>query len=288
MTLDVSKTDSRLSQKMAALRSLLSEMGRVAIAYSGGVDSTFLLAVACQTLAKENVLAVTATGPVYARREGSFAERFAQELGVSHLLLPTWDLGKDGPYVNQPDRCFRCKSELFGKLVELAREHGFAVVADGTNASDLSDYRPGLRALKALSVRSPLLEAGLEKEEIRLLSRQMGLSTWDRPSMACLASRFPYGATITVEGLKQVERAEEFLLDRGFRQVRVRHHGELARIEVAPEEMGRLVSESSTIVTGLKRVGYRYVTLDLQGYRTGSMNETLPGGSSPPPSKQDA
>jgi len=278
---------SRLAEKMAALQGILAAAGKVAVAFSGGVDSAFLLSVACKALGKDNVLAVTATGPVYARRERSFARAFARQLGVSHVLMPTWDLGRDGPYINVPDRCFRCKSELFGELVRLAGGRGFNVVADGTNASDLGDYRPGLRALKLLGVRSPLLEAGLEKEEIRSLSREMGLPTWDRPAMACLASRFPYGAPITEEALRQVERAEEFLLDRDFRQVRVRHYGDVARIEVAAGEIPRLVSQSGSVVSGLKALGYRYVTLDLEGYRMGSMNETLPADGSSEQIEQD-
>ena len=275
------------AEKVAALRGILAAVGKVAVAFSGGVDSTFLLAVASNTLGKGNVMAVTATGPVYAQRERSSAEAFTRELGVSHVLMPTWDLRKDGPYINAPDRCFRCKSELFGELVKLAGMRGFRVVVDGTNASDLGDYRPGLRALKLLGVRSPLLEAGLEKGEIRSLSREMGLPAWDRPAMACLASRFPYGAAITEEALRQVEGAEEFLLDRGFRHVRVRHHGDVARIEVSPGEIPRLVSESDSVVSGLKALGYRYVTLDLEGYRMGSMNETLPGGGLSQPIDQD-
>lgn len=272
---------------MAALQGILVAAGKVAVAFSGGVDSTFLLSVACKALGKDNVLAVTATGPVYTQRERSFAQAFTRKLGVSHVLMPTWDLGRDGPYINVPDRCFGCKSELFGKLIKLAGERGFSTVVDGTNASDLGDYRPGLRALKLLGVRSPLLEAGLEKKEIRSLSREMGLPTWDRPAMACLASRFPYGASITEEALWQVERAEEFLLDRGFRQVRVRHYGDAARIEVAAGEIPRLVSESASVVSGLKALGYRYVTLDMEGYRMGSMNETLPADGSSQQIRQD-
>ena len=270
-----SRQDSDLTVKQRSLEDILRTAGKVAVAFSGGVDSTFLLAVACKTLGKDSVLAVTATGPVYTRREHSFAETFAQGLGVTHLFLPTWDLSTDGPYINQPDRCFKCKSELFGKLVELARQHGFAVVADGTNASDLGDYRPGLRALKQLSIRSPLMEAGLTKDDIRALSREMGLPTWDRPAMACLGSRFPYGAAITERALRQVEYAEECLSDMGFRHIRVRHHGDMARIEVPSEDIPQVASKAEQIVATLKGLGYKYVALDLQGYRTGSMNETL-------------
>jgi len=258
---------------MEALRRILSAAERVAVAFSGGVDSTFLLAVACETLGKGNVLAVTATGPVFPRRERLFAERFAAGLDVPHVLVPTWDIARDGPYVNAPDRCYRCKAALFEEMTKVARERGFRVVVEGTNASDLREHRPGLRALRELSVGSPLLEAGLEKEEVRSLSKDEGLPTWDRPSTACLATRLPYGALVREEALKQVELAEEFLLDSGYRQVRVRHHGDLARIEVAPEEIPRLVSEVAPVVERLKALGFRYVALDLQGYRTGSMDE---------------
>ena len=270
------KASPDLAQKMARLRDILSALGKVTIAFSGGVDSMFLLSVACRTLGNENVLAVTATGPVYAQRERSFAQGFAHDLGLLHVLVPMWDLAKNGPYINHPDRCFECKTELFTKVIRLARGRGFLAVADGTNVSDLGDYRPGLRAIKELLVRSPLLDASLEKEEIRALSREMGLPMWDRPAMACLASRFPYGALITEEALEKVERAEELLQDRGFQQVRVRHHGDLARIEVVHDEMPRLLSEAGPVISELKSLSYRYVTMDLLGYRMGSMNEILP------------
>jgi uncharacterized protein len=250
-------------------------MGRVAIAFSGGVDSTFLLAAACETLGKENILVITATGPVYARRERSFATDFTAKLGVAHVFVSTWNLEEKGPYLNEPHRCYSCKAELFKEALKVAREKGFSTVIEGTNASDVHDYRPGLKALKELGIRSPLMEAGLEKSEIRTLSKRMGLPTWDQPAMACLASRFPYGAEITPEVLRQVECAEEVLMDAGYRQVRVRHHGDVARIELAPADVVRLAANPGDVVAKLKALGFRYVTLDLQGYRTGAMNEAL-------------
>lgn len=254
-------------------------MGRVAIAFSGGVDSTFLLAAAHDVLKGNNVLAVNAVSPVYPQRELTFAESFAAKLGVECVLLPTRELGDERFAVNHPDRCFHCKTELFGKLRAIATEKEFPVIADGTTASDLGDFRPGMKARELYGVRSPLLEAGMTKPEIRELSHQRGLPTWDKPAMACLASRFPYGTSITVEALRQIERAEDYLFARGFRQVRVRHHGPVARIEVMADEMPRLLEEAPSVVQHLKSLGYRYVTLDLQGYRTGSMNEdgSVPG-----------
>ena len=266
-------------RKLDKLHDILRTLGGVAIAYSGGVDSTFLLAVSRDVLEGDNVLAVIAVSPVYAQRELAFAQGFASDLGIPCMLLPTRELDDERFAVNHPDRCFHCKSELFSRLRAVATEKGLPAIADGTTASDMDDYRPGLQAKEIYDVRSPLLEAGMTKEEIRELSRQRGLPTWDKPAMACLASRFPYGAAITVEALRQIERAEEYLFAKGFRQVRVRHHGSVARIEVMADEMPRLLEEGPSIVQHLKTLGYRYVTLDLQGYRMGSMNQdgSVPG-----------
>ena len=198
---------------------------------------------------------------------------------MRQVLVETDELGVEGFADNPPDRCYHCKRELFSVVARVAREHGIETVADGTNADDPGDWRPGLRAAEEMGVASPLREAGLTKADIRALSRELGLPTWQKPARACLASRFPYRHRITTEALRRVAAAEEFLADLGFRQYRVRHHGALARIEVAPEDIPRLAESDlrNRIVEAFKRIGYTYVTLDLEGYRTGSMNETLPG-----------
>nr|BAL56335.1 hypothetical protein HGMM_F36B04C38 [uncultured Acetothermia bacterium]BAL60124.1 hypothetical protein HGMM_OP4C760 [Candidatus Acetothermum autotrophicum] len=263
-----------LQQKLQALRELVRSYGSAIVAFSGGVDSSVVLAVAKQELG-ERVLAVTAHSPVYAQRELEAAKSCAQQLGVPHEIIFTRELD-DPRYINNPPtRCFHCKQELFSKLTELARARGFAVVLDGTNASDIGDFRPGMRALKDYNVKSPLLEVGLTKPEVREIARVLKLPTAEKPAMACLASRLPYGSAITPEKLKQIEHAEEFLFSLGFSQVRVRHYNEMARIEVPPHEMAQLLANRDAITARLKELGFRYVTLDLAGYRSGSMNEAL-------------
>lgn len=261
---------------MQALQNIIDDMGSLLVAYSGGVDSTFLLKVAKMTLGGR-VMAVTATSLTYPKREHDEAQKRAKEFGVRHMTIVSEELDIPEFSDNPPDRCFYCKKELFSRLREIAVREGMNYVADGTNLDDVGDFRPGMKAAEELGVRSPLKEAGLTKQDIRELSRELGLSTWDKPSYACLASRFPYGDKIVPEGLRMVAEAEDYLHDLGFRQLRVRHHGNLARIEVPKGEVGRFREEGlrAEVVEKLKSIGYTYVTLDLQGYRSGSMNETL-------------
>ena len=272
----LSETSSDKESKLQELQNILSEMGSLLIAYSGGVDSTFLLKVARDTLG-DNVIAVTARSLAYSVRELAEAEALAYDLGVKHKIIDSEELDIPEFSHNPPDRCYYCKRELFSKLREIASQEGVDYIADGCNLDDMDDFRPGTRAAEEAGVRSPLKEAKLGKNDIRGLSEQLGLSTWNKPSLACLASRFPYGDRITEEGLKMVAEAEEYLQNLGFSQLRVRHHRNTARIEVPPDDIGKLCSDElrQCILDRLNEIGYAYVTVDLQGYRTGSMNEVL-------------
>jgi len=252
-------------------------MAKVLVAYSGGVDSTLLLKAAVEALGINNVLAVTALSPLYPERELRGAKRAIEGMGVRHLLVESNEMEIPGFSKNPPNRCYYCKRQLFQELMDLARKEGIPFVVEGSTLDDEKDHRPGKIAIQELGIRSPLKEAMFTKEDVRELSRHLGLPTWDKPSFACLASRFPYGEEITPEALKRVDRAEAFLFGLGFKQVRVRHYQSLARIELLQGEMGRLMEGSlrEKVVSHLKEIGYRYVTLDLQGFRSGSMNEVL-------------
>jgi len=262
--------------KAECLVGLLSGLERVVVAFSGGTDSTLLLAMSIRALGPGQVLAVTADSPTLPRTELAETEMLAAELGCEHLVISTTELQDERFSSNPRDRCYYCKSELFAKLRDVATARGFKHLLYGATASDLGDHRPGMIAAQEAGAVAPLLEAGFTKEDVRGLSRRLGLRTWDKPAMACLSSRFPYGDAITESKLSQVERAEEFLRrELGFRQVRVRHHDAMARIEIEPDDMATLLEGETRlrVVTELRRIGYQYVALDLQGFRSGSMNE---------------
>lgn len=267
-----------LKDKLEKLKRRLAGLGRLAVAFSGGTDSALLLKVAAQVLPPADLLALTARAEIFPAWESAEAAALAAELEVEHLTTEVSALAVPKVAANPPDRCYHCKSVLFGKLRDLAASCGFSTLADGGNVDDLGDFRPGLRAARELGVVSPLQEAGLTKGEVRRLSAELGLPTWDKPAYACLASRFPYGRTITREELTQVERAEDFLRSLGFRQVRVRHHGQVARLEVEPEERRRFFDETlmDRVDRELRALGFAFAALDLAGYRTGGLNEAVP------------
>lgn len=262
--------------KYEKLKKLLESYKSAAVAFSGGVDSTFLLYAAREAL-KDQVLAVTVHMAAVPERERQEAAAFCQKEQIRQLICSVDAMRIPGFAENPPARCYYCKTEIFRNICRIARENHMQVVAEGSNVDDMKDFRPGMRAITELGIQSPLKQAGLTKEDIRILSKKMGLPTWEKPSFACLASRFPYGEPITNEGLARVEAAEVFLMERGFSQLRVRAHGKLARIELLPEDMDRMLEPGLRTETEnyFRQIGFSYVALDLRGYRTGSMNETL-------------
>jgi uncharacterized protein len=275
-TRKTSTTNSPLQAKADELRRILSDCESVLVAFSGGVDSAYLAVTAAQVLG-ERALAVTAESPSYPDAHRQLARRVASDFALSHEIVHTAELDRPEYRANPANRCYYCKDELYGRLLKVARERGLRVIVDGNNADDRGDYRPGRQAAREHGVRSPLDEAGLTKTEIRELSRLQGMQTWDEPASACLSSRIPYGHEVTDEKLRQIERAEDVLRELGFRVFRVRHHDQLARLEIARGEMNRALDPdvNATIVSALKELGFQYVSLDLQGYRLGSLNEAL-------------
>lgn len=264
-----------LEAKYARLQDILREMGEVVIGYSGGVDSTLLLKVAHDMLGPK-AIAVTGDSEAFPQGEVDAALKVAAEMGVEVVRIRTHELSNAHFRVNNPDRCYHCKTELFGELQQVADRLGIRWIADGSHADDVGDYRPGMKAGTEKGVRSPLREAGIGKAEIRELALHLGLSNWDKPSFACLSSRFPYGTHITPELLARVDGCEKFLRALGFRQFRVRHHDTVCRIEVEPQDIPRVVEWREAIVARFKELGYTYVTVDLEGYRSGKMNDPLP------------
>jgi uncharacterized protein len=267
-------TDTQ-DKKLGELEQILIPHGSALVAFSGGVDSSLALAVAARALPKDRVLAVTSNNETYLPSELDLARDFAVSLGVEHLVVNTRELDNPDYASNPTNRCYFCKSTLYSDLAKLAKEKGYACVVDGANKDDEGDYRPGRKAARELGVVSVLSEAGMTKEEVRRMAKYLDLTTWDKPALACLSSRFPYGQEITPEKLSQVARAEEFMRRQGFEQVRVRHHGEIARLEVGPGELERAFAMREEISAELLATGFLYVTLDLAGYKSGSLNAAL-------------
>ena len=282
MTLTLKNTFSlelepELAAKTERLEAILTELGSVLVAYSGGVDSALVLKMAHETLGPDRAAGCLAISPSVPPREVELARQHAAEMGARLLLTKTKEMEREGYVENSPNRCYFCKNTLYTELTDMAAQEGFQYIADGFNLDDKGDHRPGQRAGKELQVRSPLVEAGFTKQDIRNLSKALGLPTWNKPAAACLSSRIPYGTPVTVEALEKIAKAEEVLQDLGFQGVRVRHHGDVARIEVPAKDLARFVEDGvrQQVSQGLHQVGYAYVSLDLDGYRTGSLNELI-------------
>ncbi len=267
--------EASLARKVDALAAILRECGSVVIGYSGGVDSVFLARFALEVLGPARVLAVTGASESYPAVQREMALECVRRFGIPHLEIGTGELSDPNYLANPSNRCYFCKTELWNRLGEVARARGYAAVLDGSNADDAGDWRPGLRAAREHAVRSPLLEAGLTKAEIRVLSARFGLPTWDQPAAPCLSSRLPYGLAVTVERLRQVERAEELLRTRGLKEFRVRHHGDVARIEAGAAETTLVIASAGGIGRELRALGFGRVLLDVEGYRRGALNEGL-------------
>lgn len=264
-----------INDKRMALINYFKDLGKVAIAFSGGTDSSLLVKVAMETLGAENVLAVTVRSPLIPNRELDESVEFCKAQGVEHIVIDANVLDIEEVRSNAPNRCYACKYTIFKGLILVAKRKGIVNICEGSNADDVNDYRPGFKAVVELGVKSPLLELGITKNDVRQMLKDYGLSVWNKPSFACLASRFAYGEIIDDVKLKMVENAEQYLFDLGYNQFRVRIHGDLARVEVNHSDFDRIINDSDRINSRLKTLGFNYVSLDLQGYRTGSMNEVL-------------